>query len=263
MKEKTLNPFYSTPSAIILGSIIIALAMLIQGGIIKVGKPVTATTATPQATQPQTPQAAAVTISAIKALFNDKSIHFGDVNSKNLLVEMADPSCPYCHAAAGHNSELNKQLGSQFLLDSEGGTYIAPVPKMKELVDQGKAAFVYVYYPGHGNGEMGAKALYCANEQGKFWQVHDRLMSNDGYNLMNTQVKNDKTKSGDVATFLSSVFDATQMKTCLDSGKYDDKLNQDKALATTLGIQGTPGFFINTTSFPGAYSWKDMQSAVK
>lgn len=225
--------------------------------------PAAQTTGNQQPAAPQQPQATTVTISTIKALFNNKNIVIGNKNSKNLLVEVADPSCPYCHIAAGKNPELSKQAGPQFTMVADGGTYIPPVPEMKKLVDGGKAAFVYIYSPGHGNGEMGVKALYCANEQGKFWQAHDLLMSNAGYSLMNNDVKNDKTKSQQMADFLASAVNNSQLKQCLDSGKYDAEIAEDTALAKTLGVRGTPGFFINTTNFAGAYSWKDMESAVK
>lgn len=261
------NTFLTTPVAILLGSFVISVAILMHGGIIKVGKP---TATQPQAAQPSQaqqapaqPQAPQVSLDTIKALFNDKNLVFGNKNAKNLLVEIADPSCPFCHIAGGHNSELNKQSGPRFTLVADGGSYVAPVPEMKKLVDGGKAAFVYIYTPGHGNGEMGTKALYCANEQGKFWQVHDKLMSNAGYNLMNNDIKNDKTKSQQLSDFLASVVDTSTLKTCIDSGKYDAKLQEDTQTATKLGVQGTPGFFINTTNFAGAYSWKDMESAVK
>lgn len=216
--------------------------------------------AQPQAAQPPAPT---VDINTIKALFTDKHIMIGNKDSKNLLVEIADPSCPYCSIAAGHNAELNKQAGNQFMLVADGGTYIPPVPEMKKLVESGKAAFVWIYSPGHGNGEMGTKAMYCAHEQDKFWPVHDKLMTKEGYDLLNNLVKNDKTKSQDVANFLSDVFDANQMKTCLDSGKYDTRTSQDTTTASSLGVNGTPGFFVNATKFAGAYSWKDMESAVK
>lgn len=262
------NNFLTIPIAILLGSFVISIAILMHGGVIKIGK--TAVTQ-PQAAQPaQTtqpapvqPQAPTVTLETIKALFNNKNLTFGDKNSKNLLVEVADPSCPYCHAAAGLNPDLSKQMGTQFVLVADGGTYISPVQEMKKLVDVGKAAFVYIYSPGHGNGEMGTKALYCGRDKEKFWEVHDKLMSSAGYDLMNTQVKNDKTKSQQVADFLADVTNSVDMKTCLDSGKYDAKLAEDTATATKLGVNGTPGFFINTTNYAGAYNWKDMQSSVQ
>ncbi|MBI5452050.1 DsbA family protein [Candidatus Gottesmanbacteria bacterium] len=224
-------------------------------------------TTSPAAPAPAQAQAAAPNPSAniedIKKLFDGKNIVFGNKNSKNLIVEFADPSCPYCHVAGGKNSDLNKQMGGQFTLEADGGTYIAPVPKIKELVDQGKAAFVWVYFPGHGNGEMGTKALYCAYEQGKFWEVHDKLMSSSGYDVLNNQVKNDTTKAQVLTDFLADVADAGQMKACLDNDKYTSKLSEDINIAKKFSVNGTPGFFINTTPFTGAYSWKDMASAIK
>lgn len=256
------NSFLTTPFSILLGSFLISISILLHGGIIKIGTPTPQIQpqASPQAVQPQ---AQTVTLDTIKALFNDKNIVLGEKTAKNLLVEVADPSCPYCHIAAGHNPSLNKQIGDRFTLASDGGSYVAPVPEMKKLVDSGKAALVWIYTPGHGNGEMGTKAMYCAYEKDKFWPVHDKLMTSEGYTLLNDQVKNDKTKSQELANFLSAVFNAADMKACLDSGKYDAKLTEDVSAARSLGISGTPGFFINTTNFAGAYSWKDMESSVQ
>jgi protein-disulfide isomerase len=227
------------------------------------------TNTTPQAGQPAAPS---VSLDTIKALFGKDLIKFGDANRKVLFVEVADPSCPYCHIAAGVHPEINA-ASAQFKMVSQGGTYVPPVPEMKKLVDAGKASFVYIYDPGHGNGEMGFKALLCANEKGKFWEAHDLLMSGKGYEIQNGTdaagaastgpvVKNDKTKSGDMATFLASAVDATFMKSCLDSGKYDARLGTDTQLAGSLGVNGTPAFFVNAQNFAGAYSFKDMQSAV-
>lgn len=216
-------------------------------------------TVTPSAQQPTTP---AIDISAIKNVFNNKDvIKFGNADSKLLLLEISDPSCPYCQAASGKNPELNKQIGTQFTLVADGGTYIAPVQEMKKLIDSGKASFAYIYQNGHGAGEMAMKAFYCANEQGKFWQVHDKLMTNAGYELINNVVKNDKTTSGKMADFLAGATDKTALKACLDSGKYDASLIANQELATSLGVSGTPGFFINTTYFAGAYSWTAMKAA--
>jgi protein-disulfide isomerase len=217
-------------------------------------------------TQGATPPAApTVTLDTIKGLFNQDVIKLGDANSKVLFVEMADPSCPYCQIAGGYNPELAASADTQtnrFKYASQGGTYVPPVAEMEKLVKSGEAAYAYIYFPGHGNGEMGMKALYCANEQGKFWEAHNLLLSNAGYDLMNTTVQNDKTKSQAVADFLKSVIDPTFIKSCLDSGKYDSRLQADKELAQSLGIQGTPDFYVNATNFMGAYSWTDMQSTV-
>jgi len=261
------QPFLSIPNAIIIGSLIISVSILVSGGVIKLGpKAVTKQADTPApspAAQQQAPQPPVVTLGQVKDVFNKGQIKFGDVNKKLVVIEAADPSCPFCHVVVGKNPELNKQIGSRFTLVSDGGSYVAPVPEIQKLVNEGKAAFVWVYTPGHGNGEMGTKALYCAFEKGKFWEVHDKLMNAEGYDLLNNKVKNDKSKSGELASFLQSVFDPTNMKQCLDSGKYDSRLATDVSLAQSLGISGTPGFYFNTTQFSGAYSYKDMEQAAK
>ena len=211
----------------------------------------------------QSTQETAVGIDEVKSAFNNAAIKFGDDSRKVIFLEISDPSCPYCNIAAGYNSELNSQAGSNFKLVEDGGTYIAPVKEMKKLVDSGDASFAMLYQNGHGNGEMAMKALYCANEVGKFWEAKALLFSGDGYDLINENVKNDKTKSGVLADFLAPVVDKNTMKSCLDSGKYDAQLSTDSSTATSLGVQGTPGFFVNDKNYAGAYSYSDMESVVK
>lgn len=260
------NSFLTTPVAILLGSMLVSIAILMNGGIIKIGpkKAVTqAVTAQPSIAPQQAAQQPKANLAQVKDAFAKSQIKFGDVNKKLVVIEVADPSCPYCHIAAGKNPELNKQVGSRFTLISDGGSYVAPVPEIQKLVSSGKAAFAWVYTPGHGSGEMGTKAMYCAFEKGKFWEVHDLLMTSKAYDMLNNTIKNDKAKSGELADFLQPVFDPASMKQCLDSGKYDNRLNEDVALAQSLGISGTPGFYLNETQFSGAYSYTDMESAVK
>lgn len=217
-----------------------------------------ATTAGTQQAAAQ-PAATKVTMDMIKDVYSKDLVKFGDKNKKLLFVEVGDPSCPYCHVAGGDNPELAAQVGTQFKYVKDGGNYVAPVAEMRKLVESGKAAYAYVYYPGHGNGEMGTKALYCAFDQGKFWEAHDLVYSNKGYDLLNNVVKNDKTQTAKLVDFLAKVVDGGKLKECIDSGKYDKRLSEEQALGLTLGVQGTPGFFLNDTSFPGAYNWTDMK----
>lgn len=213
---------------------------------------------------PSVVQEAAVTVSIdqVKALFNSDNMVFGNKDSKLLFVEFSDPSCPYCSIASGKNSELNKQVGNQFLLKADGGSYVAPEPEMRKLVEEGKAGMVWLYANGHGNGELATQALYCANESGKFWQVHDLLMNAKGYDLLNNTVKNDKSKIDVLVNYLKSAMDSTKLKSCLESGKYAGRISSDMALAQQMQFEGTPYFLVNSTRFVGAYSFTEMQSAV-
>ncbi len=213
----------------------------------------TGTTPTPAVT---------VSLDQVKGLVKEGNIVFGKADSKVIFVEFSDPSCPYCHVAGGKDAELNKQMGDQFKLVADGGTYVAPVVEMKKLVDEGKAAFVWLYSNGHGNGEVGTQALYCSYEKGKFWEVHDLLMNQKGYDLLNTTVKNDVAQSDKVAEFTKDVIDPTFMRDCIKSGKYAQRVAADNQLSSQFGIGGTPGFFINSQSFAGAYSYTEMKSTV-
>jgi hypothetical protein len=215
-----------------------------------------------QQAQQQAQQPKEIKIDDVKKLFTKGFIYFGKPNNKLLFVEVSDPSCPFCHIAAGKNPQLASQVGDRFKYQSDGGSYIPPVSEMKKLVDQGKASFAFLYSNGHGNGALAAQSLYCAYEKGKFWEVHDRLMTNEGYNLLNEHVKNDKAKIPDLVSFLANEIDSNFLTKCLKSGKYEKALARDQQLSPSLGFQGTPHFLINTQMFQGAYSFSDMKPVV-
>jgi protein-disulfide isomerase len=211
----------------------------------------------PAAQQPTAPTAPTVSLDKIKAQFADGFIHFGDANKKVLFTEISDPSCPFCHFAGGKNPEL-AQTSSRFIPISAGGTYDPPVEEMRKLIASGQASFVWIYSNGHGNGELGAQAFYCANEQGKFWEAHDILMSNKGYEAMNTN----HADSAAFSTLLAGVVDPGFMKTCLDSKKYAANITRDQQISAALGFNGTPDFFVNTTNFNGAVDYKTAMDPV-
>ncbi len=212
--------------------------------------------------EPQQQPLKTININDVKQLFSEGFIHFGNKNNKLLIVEVSDPSCPFCHIAGGKNPELARQSG-RFQYVSDGGNYLPPVPEIKKLVDSGKASFVFLYSNGHGNGQIAAEALYCAYEKGKFWEVHDKLMTNEGYNLINEQIANDRSKASILTEFLSDVIDNNFLLQCLNSKKYEKTLVRDQQLSPTLGFQGTPHFLINTKMFQGAYSYNDMKSEIE
>lgn len=203
------------------------------------------------------PQPIKPTLDQVKALFSKDNIVFGDASRKVLFVEFSDPSCPWCHVAGGLNQETAKQaLGANF------DNYVAAVPEMRKLVDQGQAGYVWLYRNGHGNGELATQALYCANEYGQFWNVHDLLMTNAGYNLINNIVRNDTTKLAELMKLLNSVKDSENIKNCVESNKYKNRLAQDTAVGDQIGAGGTPHFIVNTTVYAGAENYSNIKAVV-
>src|SRR3989344_8749877 len=64
------------------------------------------TTTTTTAGAPVAPVAPTITMDQIKGVFSKNVIKIGDENRKLLIVEVADPSCPWCHVAGGKDKEL-------------------------------------------------------------------------------------------------------------------------------------------------------------
>lgn len=248
----TILVFLLVIAAFLIGSLWTRIQYLDKGG--STANAPTGTNAVSGA--PTVAQPPPLSLDKVKSLFTTGFIHFGDAKSKILFVEITDPSCPYCHIAAGNNPELSKQVNTRFQYVSDGGTYNPPTTNIKKLVDAGKASLAVLYYPGHGNGILATQALYCAFDKNKYWEVHDKLMTNEGYELINNKVINDKKNIPLLVDFLSNEIDSTFLTSCLESGKYEASLNRDKDLGPSLQLQGTPHYLLNTTVFGGAVDYK-------
>ena len=86
-----------------------------------------------------------------------------------------------------------------------------------------------------------ALAGRCAGEQGLFWVMHDKLFSNQG-NFEISQLPELANQIG---------ADVNKFTSCLNSEKYTSKINKDYADGKSLGITGTPIWFINGYKIEG------------
>ena len=80
-----------------------------------------------------------------------------------------------------------------------------------------------------------AEAARCAGEQGKFWEMHDRLFAN--------QKELEPAKPHAEAIGL----DVPKFEGCLSSGKYAEAIRKDAAEGAKAGVTGTPQFFLAYT----------------
>ncbi len=145
----------------------------------------------------------------------------GDKNAPVTVVEFSDFQCPFC-------SRFFRQTLPQ--LD-------------KEYIKTGKIKLVYRDYPLvriHPNACKAAEAAQCAGDQGKYWQMHDRLFANPKF-------LGEKDLHGHAKAL---GLDAAKFKTCLDSGRKKAGVRADIADAVKAGVRGTPTFLIGYTE-PG------------
>lgn len=107
----------------------------------------------------------------------------------------------------------------------------------EEYIDTGKLRLVKVDLPLsiHKDAFRAALATHCAEDQGKFWEMHDRLFQNQrAIEPLNGHAE---ALGLDVATF----------EACMSSEKYGDHVRKDMALAQSAGATGTPSFVLGTT----------------
>jgi len=145
----------------------------------------------------------------------------GPKDAEITLVEFSDYQCPYCKR---WHDEVYQPL-------------LAAYP--------GQIRVVYRHFPLtsiHPDAMSAAIASMCASDQGAFWQYHDKLFSSE-YGLGRNAY----------AQYASDLdLDTSAFETCLDSGKFDDFIQQDMDFSINLGIRSTPTFFINGLAVVGA-----------
>lgn len=132
------------------------------------------------------------------------------------------------------------------------------------LIDQayvktGQVRIVSKNLPVHGEqAEKAAEAALCAADQGKFWDYHDKL-------LENLYVGNRAASAPESLKKLAADLglNAATFTSCLDGGKYTQRVNDEAAEAHKLGVTGTPAFFINGTKLVGAQPFEAFKTAIE
>lgn len=144
----------------------------------------------------------------------------GSTTAVVTLVEFSDFECPFC---ARHVAQTYPQLESE---------YIAT----------GKLRYVFRHFPLeriHAHALKAGEAAACADEQGRFWEMHHRLFANQKALFRDDLIKHGAALGLDVARFTG----------CLD-GRMTALVRRDLALGSQIGVDQTPTFFIGL-SLPG------------
>jgi len=110
----------------------------------------------------------------------------------------------------------------------------------QDYIDTGKANLLFLDFTFLGDdSNSAANASYCADDQGKYWEYHSHLYNNQGgINEGWASVDNLKQFAADVG------LDTMKFDSCLDSGKYADRVSYNTGIGASHGVEGTPAFFI-------------------
>ena len=104
----------------------------------------------------------------------------------------------------------------------------------------------------HPNAMPAAMAAMAANEQGKFWDMHDKIFANQQKMSRDQYIAYAKELKLDVAKFTKS----------LDDAALKAHIEADMADAGKLGVSGTPGFFVNGKFLSGAKPFGEFATAI-
>lgn len=144
----------------------------------------------------------------------------------------------------------------------EAGCFVCPytkqaVPVVKQIISHygDSVRFVYKDFPmssTHKGAQEAAEASHCAHEQGKYWEYHDILFENQG-----------KTNFEDLLGFAENLdLDTDQFSECLTSHKYKSQVDSDFAEAFSIGVYGTPTFFINEQVVVGPKTFNEFRQII-
>jgi protein-disulfide isomerase len=145
----------------------------------------------------------------------------GNEAAKVVVIEFSDFQCPYCGKFARDTFEMIQER------------YIAP----------GQVRYVFRHFPlddAHPKAFKAAEAAECANQQGKFWEMHARLFANQ-----------QSLDPADLLTHANALaLDATAFQKCL-GGSAKGKIKRDFNDGLKAGVAGTPTFLIGTADKDG------------
>ena len=154
----------------------------------------------------------------------------GPMDADVTLLEYGDLECPYCGQAE---------------------------PVIRELLSEvGNLRYVWRHLPlddVHPQAQLAAEATEAAALQGRFWDMHDRLIAHQ-----------DELKVRQIVAHAEALgLDMDEFKAAMHKRKGAGHIAEDVESADLSGVSGTPSFFINGHRHQGAYDIETLTKAVK
>ncbi len=169
----------------------------------------------------------------------DDDSFIGNEKAGVTVIEFSDFQCPFCRVFW---SEAYQQI-------------------KKEYIDTGKIKFVYRDYPlpFHSAAQVSAEAAECADDQGKFWEMHDKIFGEQvkqGTGTITYGVVELKKWASQIG------LNSKTFNQCLDSGKYKSEVEKDLADGSSYGVSGTPTLYINGNPVVGAQPFSVFKAII-
>lgn len=232
MEQTKTNPWMV--STLILAGLVVGFGVAqIPGLSVKGQTPVpVAPSPAPQAAAPEEDPPPVLTQEQIKNLPEDDA-SFGSDNAPITIVEFSDYQCPYC---AKFFALTLAQIEDNY-------------------IKTGKARLVYRDFPldFHPQAQKAAEAAECAGDQNKYREMHDELFATQTLWSANPAANDVFKQHAKKIGLNQKKFDS-----CLDDGTQANEVRKDLIEGASVGVSGTPGFFINGKLISGAMPYEEV-----
>jgi protein-disulfide isomerase len=197
----------------------------------------------------------------------DRVAQANRAENRDLVNQVAERVISALGAAGGANSGPQLDPSQVYVIDEAGNPALGPDDATVTIIEfgdfrcsfcrrfqdetiaplleryEGRVRFVWRDYPILGQGSFEASiAGECADDQGQFWAFHDLLFA-DQANF---------TRAGFIAKATQLEMNVEQFTTCYDNQQHREEILADYQAGESLGVTGTPTFFINGRPLIGA-----------
>lgn len=153
----------------------------------------------------------------------------GPASAPVTIVEFSDYECPFCARVNPTLDQVRKTYG-----------------------DRVKIVFKDFPLPNHPQAPKASEAGHCANEQGKYWELHDLMFANQRALTVPSLKQYAATLGLDMAAF----------NQCLDSGKHAGLVAAGLAQGESMGVNSTPTLYINGRALIGAQPFEAFKQII-
>jgi protein-disulfide isomerase len=153
----------------------------------------------------------------------------GPEQAKVTVVEFSDFQCPFCGRVTTTLEQVHK-----------------------EFPDDVKVVFKHLPLRIHPNAPKAHAAAEAAHQQGHFWQMHDKIFGN----------QRELTEERFVEYAKEIGLDVDRFKKDMASAEVKRRVDADASEAASLGVTGTPGFFINGKFVSGAKPFSEFKRII-
>ncbi len=185
------------------------------------------------------PAAPVQTVANAADLPEAKGYLMGNPDAPVKVIEFADFECPAC---------------GQFFTLTE--------PDVRtRLVQTGEVSYRFFDFPleAHRNTWQASNAAACANEQGKFWEMHDQIF--EGQDKWNGEATS--RPKGIFKDYAKAIgLDVGKWEQCFDDQKFVKEIQANRAEGERRFIGSTPTFIIGTKMIPGSISYDKFKAYV-